>query len=106
MWRGLPKLSVSYWGMFIAHIGFAMTLMGAAINTIDSDHKDVRMVFGERQTIGGYEFELVDVFPKRGPNYDAQVGEINVYRDGELVTTLMPEKRHYLSDRGNVMTEA
>jgi cytochrome c-type biogenesis protein CcmF len=106
MWAGLPKLSVSYWGMQLAHVGFAMALIGAAVNTIEADHKDVRMVFGERQTIGGYEFELVDVFPKRGPNYEAQVGEVNVYRDGKLVTTLMPEKRHYLSDRGNVMTEA
>ena len=61
---------------------------------------------GERQEIGGYEFELVDVIPKRGPNYDAQVGEVNVYRDNQLVVTLMPEKRHYLSDRGNIMTEA
>jgi len=106
MWRGLPKMSISYWGMFIAHIGFATSLIGAAVNSIEADHRDIRMAFGERQEIGGYEFELVDVFPKRGPNYDAQVGEVNVYRDNQLLVTLMPEKRNYLSDRGNVMTEA
>ncbi|MCR6653835.1 MAG: heme lyase CcmF/NrfE family subunit [Cellvibrionaceae bacterium] len=106
MWRGLGKLTVSYWGMYVAHFGFAVCLMGAAINSIESDHRDVRMAFGERQEIGGYEFELVDVFPRRGPNYDAQAGEVKVYKDGQQVTTLFPEKRHYLSDRGNVMTEA
>jgi cytochrome c-type biogenesis protein CcmF len=106
MWRGLPKLSLSYYGMFIAHLGFAMALIGAAVNTLTSDHRDVRMVFGERQDIGGYEFELVDVNSKRGPNYDAVVGEVNVYRNGAPVVTLFPEKRHYLSDRANVMTEA
>lgn len=106
MWRGLSKISLSYWGMSIAHFGFAVCFIGAAVNSIESDHRDVRMVFGERQEIGGYEFELVDVIPKRGPNYDAQVGEVNVYRDNQLVVTLMPEKRHYLSDRGNIMTEA
>lgn len=106
MWRGLSKISLSYWGMSIAHFGFAVCFIGAAVNSIESDHRDVRMAFGERQEIGGYEFELVDVIPKRGPNYDAQVGEVNVYRDNQLVVTLMPEKRHYLSDRGNIMTEA
>jgi cytochrome c-type biogenesis protein CcmF len=106
MWRGLPKISLSYWGMFIAHFGFAVCFIGAAVNSIESDHRDVRMVYGERQEIGGYEFELIDVVPKRGPNYNAQVGEVKVYRDGQQVTTLFPEKRHYLSDRGNVMTEA
>lgn len=106
VWRGLSKLSVSYYGMLIAHLGFAMALIGATIATINHDQKDVRMVFGEAQTIGGYEFELVDVISKRGANYDAQVGEVNVYRNGEPEVTLFPEKRHYLSDRGNVMTEA
>jgi cytochrome c-type biogenesis protein CcmF len=106
MWRGLPKISLSYWGMFIAHFGFAVCFIGAAVNSIESDHRDVRMVYGERQEVGGYEFELIDVVPKRGPNYNAQVGEVKVYRDGQQVTTLFPEKRHYLSDRGNVMTEA
>jgi cytochrome c-type biogenesis protein CcmF len=105
-WRGLGKLSLSYWGMFVAHFGFAICLIGVAVNTIESDHRDVRMVFGERQEIGGYEFELIDVYPKRGPNYDAQVGEVKVFKDGKLVVNLLPEKRHYLSDRGNVMTEA
>lgn len=106
MWRGLRKISLSYWGMTVAHFGFAVCLIGVAVNTIESDHRDVRMVYGERQEVGGYEFELIDVVPKRGPNYNAQVGEVKVYRDGQQVTTLFPEKRHYLSDRGNVMTEA
>jgi len=106
MWRGLPKLTVSYYGMLLAHVGFAMALTGAAVNTINSDHRDLRMVFGEPQTVGGFEFELIDVINKRGPNYDAQVGEVNVFRDGQPVVTLFPEKRHYLSDRANVMTEA
>lgn len=105
-WAGLSKLSPSYYGMFLAHIGFAFTLMGASINTLTSDLQDLRMVFGERQLVGGYEFELVDVISKRGANYDAQVGEVNIYRDDELVVTLFPEKRSYLSNKASVMTEA
>ena len=106
MWRGMSRLSLSYYGMFIAHFGFAMCLIGATVNTINSDQKDLRMVFGERQNVGGFDFELVDVTSKRGANYEAQVGEMNIYKDDELVVTLFPEKRNYLSNRGNVMTEA
>lgn len=106
MWSGFKKLSMSYYGMSIAHIGFAMCLIGATVNTITSEQKDLRMAFGERQTVGGFDFELVDVTSKRGANYNAQVGEVNIYKGEDLVVTLFPEKRHYLSDRGNVMTEA
>jgi cytochrome c-type biogenesis protein CcmF len=105
MISGLRKLTPSYYGMLIAHIGFAFTLMGATIDSLSSDERDLRMVYGERQLIGGYEFELVDVISKRGPNYDAQVGEVNVYYNNETVVTLYPEKRTYLSEGKMVMTE-
>lgn len=105
-WKGLSKLTPSYYGMLMAHIGFAVTLMGASINTFTSDEMDLRMAYGERHMMAGYEFELVDVYSKRGPNYDAQIGEVNIYRDNQLVVTLHPEKRRYLSDRGSVLTEA
>jgi len=104
--KGFGKLSLSYYGMFLAHAGFAMALIGAGVNSFSSDSKDVRIVFGEPQVLGEYSFELVDVVSKRGVNYDAQVGEVKVYKDEKLVTTLFPEKRKYMSDRGNVMTEA
>lgn len=102
---GLSKLTPSYYGMLIAHIGFAFTLVGATVATIYKDERDLRMAFGERQMIGGHEFELVDVVAKRGPNYDAMVGEVKVFKSGELVLTLHPEKRTYLAGQQMVMTE-
>ncbi len=106
IWSGLTKLRASYYGMAIAHIGFAVTLMGVGVNSLTSDQKDLRMVYGERVSVGGHEFELVDVINKRGVNYRAEVGEVRIYKDDALVTTLYPEQRDYFSDRGNVMTEA
>lgn len=103
---GLRKLSLSYYGMVLAHLGFAMTLVGAAVCTITSDKQDVRMAFDQPLSLGGYEFTLTDVYSHKGPNYSAQIGEVDVTKNGEFVVHLSPEKRTYLSDRGSIMTEA
>lgn len=105
-WVGLKRLNASYYGMILAHIGFALTFMGAGVNSFTSDQQDVRMAFGEPIAVGGYQFELVDVINERGANYNAEVGEVKVYKNDDLIVTLYPEKRTYLSNRGSIMTEA
>jgi cytochrome c-type biogenesis protein CcmF len=45
--------------------------------------------------LAGYEFKFDGVSETRGPNYRAQQGEINVFRSGELIATLFPQKRIY-----------
>ncbi len=105
-WRGLTRLTPSYYGMLLAHVGFAVSLIGAGVNSLSSDLSDVRMVFGESVTVGRYEFVLEDVSTRRGPNYSAEIGEIVVSRDGKVVSRLLPEKRRYFSQRGDIMTEA
>ena len=42
----------------------------------------------------------------KGPNYTAARGTIVVTRNGNAVTTLYPEKRLYVTQPGNPMTEA
>ncbi|WP_018276245.1 heme lyase CcmF/NrfE family subunit [Teredinibacter turnerae] len=102
---GLSKLTPSYYGMLIAHIGFAFSLMGASLNTIYSDQRDVRIAIGDSVFAAGYEYELLDVTRVKGANYFADVGEIIVRKHGKEVSRLRPEKRRYFSG-GNVMTEA
>ncbi|MFO1369689.1 MAG: heme lyase CcmF/NrfE family subunit [Marinagarivorans sp.] len=102
---GLSKLSLSYWGMVIAHIGFAWSLMGAGLATIYTEQRDLRLAYQQKVELGGYEFELKDVANTRGPNYTAETGDIQVYKNGAVYTRLHPENRQYLSG-GNKMTEA
>jgi cytochrome c-type biogenesis protein CcmF len=103
--QGLSRLTRSYYGMVLAHLGVAITVVGACLTTIYSDQRDLRMVEDERLTLGRYEYHLVAINGIRGPNYTAQQGHINVYKDQILISSLFPEKRRYLSG-GNVMTEA
>ena len=105
-WKGFKRLSLSYYGMLLAHIGFAISLIGVGVTSISEEKRDVRMAFGEPATIAGYEFELTGVSDRTGPNYRAVVGEVKIHRDGEWVTTLYPENREYFSSRANTMTEA
>ena len=101
---GYRSLSLSYRGMVIAHVGVAFTLLGACLNTIYSDQRDMRLAPQQQVTQGGYEYVFKGVQKVRGPNYISDMGTIEIYRDGKLYDVLTPEKRRYLSG-GNLMTE-
>ena len=104
-WLAIVNMPRGYQGMLIGHIGFGICVLGASLNTIYSDERDVRLSIGVPITAAGYEYELVDVSRIRGPNYIADVGDVVVRKNGKEVANLMPEKRRYLSG-GQVMTEA
>ncbi|GAB3106231.1 heme lyase CcmF/NrfE family subunit [Aestuariicella hydrocarbonica] len=102
--KGFGQFSLSYKGMLLAHTGVAFTLLGASLNTIYSDHQDIRMEVGQRIEQGGYEYHFKSAEKLRGPNYLADRGVIEVYRNDKVIDVLHPEKRRYLSG-GNLMTE-
>lgn len=103
-WSGLGRLPHSYWGMLVAHIGFAFALLGASLNTIYSDQRDVRLEVGEAVIAAGYEYELFQVYKIKGPNYRADAAEVVIRKNGKEVTRLNPEQRFYAN--GVPMTEA
>ena len=71
----------------------------------DQDRDDLRVVPGQTVELDDYQFRFEGVVSARGPNYMAERGTVFVYRDGELLTELNPEKRIY-SNAGMPMTEA
>ncbi len=102
---GLTKLSRSYWGMVLGHIGFAVVAFGVTITTQFSVERDIKLAPGQSATLGDYEFRLEKVAPVQGPNYISNMGFVTVILDGDTVAQLRPEKRRYLAS-GQVMTEA
>jgi cytochrome c-type biogenesis protein CcmF len=102
---GLTRLSRSYWGMVLGHIGFAVVAFGVIMTTQFSVERDVKLAPGQSATLGDYEFRLEKVEAVKGPNYLSDMGFVTVYLNGETVATLFPEKRRYLAS-GQVMTEA
>lgn len=102
--QGFKQLSLSYKGMLLAHVGVAFTLLGASLNTIYSDHKDLRMEPGQSLEQGGYVYVFKGAEKLQGPNYVADRGTVELYKNDVLIDVLEPEKRRYLSG-GNLMTE-
>ncbi len=103
--RGLRRLTPSYWGMVLAHLGFAACIVGVVATSQYSIEHDLKMSPGETDVVAGYEFRFLEVAQVRGPNYLADEARFEVTRNGELVAMLAPQKRRYLAS-GSVMTEA
>ncbi len=100
--RGVPA---SVAGQAIAHVGVGLFTLGVAVTNSYSVELDVGMRPGEVQSIGDYDFRFDGIEPGEGPNYRALVGTVTVLRDGEVLTTLYPEKRVYRVQQ-SPMTEA
>ncbi|QFU76085.1 heme lyase CcmF/NrfE family subunit [Halioglobus maricola] len=103
--RGVRRLPASYWGMVVAHLGFAACIVGVVATSQYSIERDLKMKPGETEELAGYEFRFVEVAPVRGPNFVADEARFEVVRAGEFVANLAPQKRRYLAG-GSIMTEA
>jgi cytochrome c-type biogenesis protein CcmF len=101
-WKSTP---LSFWGMHVAHIGIAVCVVGITMVKGYETEKDVRMVIGDTVSVGGYTFRLTGIRAEAGPNYNADVGDVELIRDGQVLKTLHPEKRTYFSST-MPMTEA
>lgn len=103
--KGLSKLNASHYGMTLAHIGFAVLVIGVAMTKTYTEERDVRMQAGDTVELAGYQFTLNEVYDLNGPNYGGQAAELDVQKDGRYVTHLHAEKRFYRIQR-TIMTEA
>ncbi len=104
-WRAAGRsLAARQWGMVLAHLGVAVTVVGIAFSQNYSVQRDVRMQAGDKVQIGDYRFTFNGVKATVGPNWRGAAGVIAVSRDGKPVATLLAEKRHY--GERMVMTEA
>ena len=92
-------------GMLFAHAGVAVFVAGVFITESTSIERDVAARAGDRFELRGYDFAFDGVEKHPGPNYLADRGTVRVFRDGDPVAVLHPEKRAYKAG-GQVMTEA
>ncbi len=101
-WKSTP---ISFWGMHVAHIGIAICVVGITMVKGYETEKDVRMAMGDTVEVGGYTFRLINISERTGPNYNADVGTVELIKNGKVLKTLHPEKRTYFSST-MPMTEA
>ncbi len=104
-WERLTKLSFSYYGMILAHLGIVVVAIGITLVSVYSQERDMRMEKGDKVELAGYIFEFRGTKIVKGANYSADQGTLLVTKDGELIAELNPEKRRYTVKR-SMMTEA
>jgi cytochrome c-type biogenesis protein CcmF len=105
--QGLRRLTPSYYGMLTAHIGFACSLLGVAMVTSFNHEQDIRMTVGERtESAFSYSVSFDSIQAISGPNYQGQRGTFSLWKDGEFIAEMHPEKRRYHARSSQVMTEA
>jgi cytochrome c-type biogenesis protein CcmF len=101
----LSRVSRSYYGMALAHLGIAVFIFGVTLVKGYETERDVRMEVGDTVTIGGYGFRFDGVTEISGSNYQGMRGRIAVSRDSMPYSIMHPEKRVYIVSR-TAMTEA
>ncbi len=95
----------SFYGMTIAHIGFALCVVGITMTTQHSVDLHERMEVGDSVKFAGYNFILDKLHSLPGPNYRATEAVVKVFKNKRHVTTLRSQKRIY-TVRNMPMTEA
>ena len=85
---GLRRLSPSYYGMQLAHLGFAVAIIGVVLASQYTVELDLKMSPGESHEIAPYQFHFVSLERVRGANYVADEARFNVTRNGEPVANM------------------
>lgn len=94
-----------FYGMTLAHIGFALCIIGITITSQHSVDLHERMAVGDTIEFAGYKFILDDLHLVSGENYKATEAVVKVFKNKRHVTTLRSQKRIY-TVRNMPMTEA
>lgn len=90
MWQIRPL------AMRLAHIGFAVCVIGAMMNSYYGDEVGVRMKPNDRTELAGFFFEYRDFNHTLGQNYTAEVATFAISdSDNRLLATVEPERRYY-----------
>ena len=103
--RYLAQMPRGFYGMTLAHIGFAVAVIGVTLTSLHSVDIHRRMAPGEAVEFADYRFELTRIHRLQGPNYAATEAVVKVLKGGAEVTTLRTQKRVY-TVRDMPMTEA
>jgi cytochrome c-type biogenesis protein CcmF len=98
-------LPMPVWGMWTAHAGMVVFLVGALGNGLFQTEVIVRALPGDSVDVAGKTMTLRAVEARQGPNYVTETAIIEV-RDGtDIIAFMTPEKRFYNAER-QTTTEA
>ncbi len=101
----IGRVSLSHYGMLIAHLGLAVTVVGVVLSSHLSIEKVIRLAPGQEQVVDGHTFKFEGIENYTASNFDAIQGQFRITKGDKEVAYLTPEKRRYHAS-GQWMTEA
>ncbi len=100
--RAIP---LPVWGMWCAHFGMVVFLLGALGNGLFASESVVRAKPGDIIPLAGKEFVFSGVEQRQGPNYVTLTAVLELRQNGVPIAVMTPENRLYTAER-QTTTEA
>jgi len=82
------------YGGYIVHFGVAVVIIGFLGSAFNRDQEQ-EMGYGDKMQIGPYTLVCRSYTQEDKPNYGSEWAIIDVYRGGQLMDTMYPERRFY-----------
>src|SRR5450631_1712181 len=82
------------YGGYIVHFGVIVVMIGFAGSALNQD-KEQEMGFGDKMQIGAYTLVCRSYTQEDNPNYGSEWAIMDVFKGGEQIATLNPERRFY-----------
>src|SRR5262249_19936951 len=80
------------YGGYIVHLGMVLVFAGLGGAAFNIDHEQ-EMGVGSKMEIRGYTLQVADLRSEDNPNHSSQVAVIDIYKGGEKIGTMAPERR-------------
>ncbi|MEZ9624416.1 heme lyase CcmF/NrfE family subunit [Aliivibrio fischeri] len=81
--------------MAIAHIGVAVVMIGAAMNSYHSFETSAKMESGMSAKLANYDIYYKETELLVGSNYTAEQANLRIYENGKEIANIHPQRRHY-----------
>ncbi len=104
-WKRITSMPGSMWAMTLAHAGVGLVVLGIVISTAWKEERIVALQPGGKVQIAGFEVIYKGMRKATGPNYLAEQGLFEIYRNGKKVGEEISEKRTFLGRRSMPTTE-
>ena len=86
------------YGGYIVHFGAVVVIIGLAGAAFNQD-KEQEMGYGDKMTIGNYTLICRSYTQEENPNYGSEWAVLDVYKGGNKIDTMTPERRFYRASR-------
>ena len=90
----------SRYGGYIVHLGIVIMFIGFIGKAFDIE-KESSLRIGESISLSNYKITLLNLRESERPNHYAWIADLEIEKDGKIISTLVPEKRVYFHKNEN-----